>query len=53
MKFMTPAIGDLAGDGLKEIVWIDWYGNLLVWDVPGTPAPEAMQWPMFRKRETH
>jgi hypothetical protein len=50
---VTPAIGDLAGDGLKEIVWIDWYGNLMVWDVPGTPAPEAMQWPMFRHDAAH
>jgi hypothetical protein len=50
---MTPGIGDLAGDGLKEIVWIDWYGNVLVWDVPGTPAPEAMQWPMARHDAAH
>jgi hypothetical protein len=50
---MTPAIGNLAGDGLKEIVWADWYGNLMVWDVPGKPAPEAMQWPMFRHDPAH
>ena len=50
---MTPGIGDLAGDGLKEIVWIDWYGNVLVWDVPGTPAPEALQWPMARHDAAH
>jgi hypothetical protein len=50
---MTPGIGDLAGDGLKEIVWIDWYGNVLVWDVPGIPAPEALQWPMARHDAAH
>jgi subtilisin family serine protease len=50
---MTPGIGDLAGDGLKEIVWIDWYGNVMVWDVPGTPAPEALQWPMARHDAAH
>ena len=43
-----PAIADLDGDGLKEIVWIDFYGNLLVWSVPGTPAPEHAEWAMFR-----
>jgi hypothetical protein len=53
MNAITPAIGDLAGDGLKEIVWIDWYGNIMVWDVPGTRAPEAMQWPMFRHDPAH
>ena len=50
---MTPAIGDLAGDGLKEIVFIEGFGNIMVWDVPGTPAPEAMQWPMFRHDPDH
>jgi hypothetical protein len=50
---VTPAIGDLDGDGLKEIVWIDFNGSLLVWNVPGTPAPEAMQWPMFRHDPGH
>src|SRR5262245_27859116 len=44
----TPAVADLDGDGLKEIVWIDFYGNLLVWSVPGTPAPEHAEWAMFR-----
>jgi subtilisin family serine protease len=49
----TPAIGDLDGDGLKEIVWVDFGGEILVWNVPGVPAPEAMQWPMFRHDPGH
>jgi len=40
-------------DGLKEIVFIEGFGNIMVWDVPGTPAPEAMQWPMFRHDPGH
>jgi subtilisin family serine protease len=50
---ITPAIGDLDGDGRKEIVWIDFFGHVLVWDVPGPAAPEAMQWPMFRHDAAH
>jgi subtilisin family serine protease len=46
---VTPAIADLNGDGLKEIVWIDFHGNLLVWTIPGTPGPEVSQWPMYRQ----
>ncbi|MBI3784814.1 MAG: VCBS repeat-containing protein, partial [Deltaproteobacteria bacterium] len=50
---ITPAIADLDGDGLKEIVWIDFLGNLLVWNVPGIPGPEKMQWPMYRHDAAH
>ncbi len=44
----SVAIGDLDGDGLKEIVFLDYNGNVIVWTVPGTPGPERMQWPMIR-----
>lgn len=46
---MSPAVADLDGDGLKEIVWIDFWGRLMVWTVPGTPAPEYGPWPMYRQ----
>lgn len=49
----TPAVADLDGDGLKEIAFIDFAGNLLVWTIPGTPAPEAPQWSMFRGNAAH
>jgi len=49
----TPAIADLDGDGLKEIVFFDFLGNVMVWTVPGTPGPERMQWPMFRHDPGH
>ena len=31
----TPAAADLDGDGLLELAWIDFSGNLYVWDLPG------------------
>ncbi len=52
-KLFTPALGDLDGDGLKEIVWVDNNNNVLVWTVPGTPGPSRMQWPMYRGNVTH
>jgi len=52
-KLVDPAIGDLDGDGLKEIVWIDFWGNIMVWNIPGTPGPEVMQWPMHRHDPAH
>ena len=52
-KFATPALGDLDGDGLQEIVWIDDNNDVLVWTVPGTPGPENMQWPMYRHDAAH
>ncbi|TFH22669.1 MAG: hypothetical protein E4H03_07910, partial [Myxococcales bacterium] len=50
---MMPAIGDLDGDGLKEIVWADWAGNVIVWNVAGTPGPESIQWSGFRGNPAH
>jgi subtilisin family serine protease len=52
-KLSTPALGDLDGDGLQEIVWIDDNNDILVWTVPGTPGPENMQWPMYRHDAAH
>jgi hypothetical protein len=52
-KLFTPALGDLDGDGLTEIVWVDGNNDVLVWNVPGTPGPSRMQWPMFRGNATH
>jgi subtilisin family serine protease len=45
---ITPAIADLDGDGLMEIVSVDLLGYVLVWKVPGTPGPENVQWPVHR-----
>ncbi len=52
-KSVMPAIGDIDGDGLKEIAFIDFNGNVMVWTVPGTPGPENLQWPMFRHDPAH
>jgi len=48
-----PAIGDLDGDGLQEIVWVGESGEVLVWNVPGTPGPSHHEWPMVRQDAAH
>ena len=52
-KGLTPALGDLDGDGLREIVWIDGTNQVSAWTVPGTAGPSRLQWPMFRGGERH
>jgi subtilisin family serine protease len=50
----TPAIADLDGDGLKEVVWLDPVTSaLFVWNVAGTPGPELADWPMYRHDPKH
>ena len=53
-RFATPAIADLDGDGLKEVVWYDpMLSELFVWNVPGTPGPELADWPMYHHDAKH
>lgn len=53
-RFNTPAIADLDGDGLKELIWVDPDTTLLmVWNVDGTPGPELADWPMYRHDPKH
>jgi hypothetical protein len=53
-RFATPAIADLDGDGLKEVLWVDSNTNLLmVWKVAGTPGPELADWPMYHHDPKH
>jgi hypothetical protein len=50
----TPAIADLDGDGLKEVVWLDHVTSaLFVWNVAGMPGPEFADWPMYRHDPKH
>ena len=50
----TPAIGDLDGDGLKEIVWFDpETSRIFVWNVEGTPGPLLADWPMYAHDPQH
>ena len=52
-RAVMPAVADLDGDGLKEIVFIDFVGNVLVWTVDGIPGPENAEWPMHRQNPAH
>ena len=52
-KGFTPALGDLDGDGLQEIVWIDGTNRVYAWTVPGTPGSPRLQWRMFRGNAMH
>ena len=48
----TTAVADLDGDGLLEMAWIDFSGNLYVWDLPGGRA-NPRPWPMFHADARH
>ncbi len=50
---LMPAIGDIDGDDLNELVFVDFDGRVLVYDIDGTPGAEQMQWPMFRANAAH
>jgi hypothetical protein len=53
-RYNTPAISDLDGDGLKEVVWVDPSSSrIFVWDVPGTPGPVLADWPMYHHDPKH
>lgn len=44
----TPALGDLDGDDLIEIVAATYDGLLYAWDTPGSALPERLPWPLAR-----
>jgi hypothetical protein len=53
-RYDTPAIADLDGDGLKEIVWVEGFSRrIFVWNVAGTPGPELADWPMYHHDPKH
>jgi hypothetical protein len=53
-RYDTPAIADLDGDGLKEVVWVDaTSARIFVWNVPGIPGPELADWPMYHRDAKH
>jgi hypothetical protein len=53
-RYATPAIADLDGDGLKEVVWVDPITfEIFVWNVAGTPGPELADWPMYHHDPKH
>ena len=44
---MTPAVGDLDGDGLLELAYATREGNLFVWRTPGQ-ACAGQEWPKYQ-----
>jgi hypothetical protein len=53
-RYDTPAIADLDGDGLKEVVWVDATSSrIFVWNVAGIPGPEVADWPMYHRDARH
>lgn len=53
-RYNTPAIADLDGDGLKEIVFVDpGLAKIFVWDVDGTPGPLRADWPAYHGGSRH
>ncbi len=49
----SPAIADLDGDGITEVVFLDAFARLMVYEVPGTPGPRTFPWPMARQNPAH
>src|SRR5262249_2477419 len=45
-RSIQPALGDLDGDGLMEVVWVDAGRMVYVWTIPGTPGAHHLEWPM-------
>ena len=48
----TAAVGDVDGDGLLELAWIDYGSCLYLWDLD-TPATESQAWPMYHHDARH
>ena len=44
----SPAVGDVDGDGLLEVVAITREGWLFVWDTPASRSAPR-DWPVFRR----
>jgi len=50
--FDATGMGDVDGDGLLEMAWIDSKNNLYVWDLAG-PAAADLPWAMFHHDAAH
>ncbi len=45
----APAVGDVDGDGLREVVAVTRDGWLFAWDTPAREDPATASWPSFRQ----
>ena len=52
MISLTPTVADLDGDGLFELSYVDFNGNVYLWDLPGA-ATGKRPWPMFQHDARH
>jgi subtilisin family serine protease len=44
----SPAIMDFDGDGKLEVAWMDFRGNIFMWDLPTAASRDDHSWPMFQ-----
>jgi subtilisin family serine protease len=49
----TPAVLDLDADGLLELAWVNFRGQVFVWDLDAPARITALDWPMFRHDPGH
>lgn len=51
-RYNAPAVADLDGDGRLNLAWLDFHGNVYVWDLP-SPVTAPRPWPMFGRDAGH
>jgi len=53
VAFASPAVGDLDGDGLGEVVAPTYGGGIYLLGLPGAWTPSRAPWPMYLANERH
>ena len=48
------SIADFDGDGMLEMAWHDYSGNIYMWDLPGKATSQTLlPWPMYQHDAEH